>query len=361
MKRILAISGSSGGHIFPALAFLDSLGESKEIGALLVLPKKNIFNLLGNPSYQLRYISATSLSPGLSWSNLFACVRLIQGAFESAGLLLSFRPHVVVGFGSIVSVAMILLARILGIKTLIHEQNVVPGRANCFLAKFADRIAISFIESSGYFRRFRNKIILTGNPLRPALTFVDKARALDFFGLKPGKFTILVIGGSQASKRVNAAFLEALAGIADKSGLQVIHLSGIEGLELVEKTYEELGITARCFAFLDKMQYAYSCSDLIISRAGATTISEIIFFELAAVLIPYPYARGHQLANAKILEGAGTGIIVEEDALGTGILAKIIKGFLDNPERVRTMRFSYAYLKKADARNLFREAVLSFN
>ncbi|MFH0738898.1 MAG: undecaprenyldiphospho-muramoylpentapeptide beta-N-acetylglucosaminyltransferase [Candidatus Omnitrophota bacterium] len=361
MKRVLVISGSSGGHIFPALAFLDSLRESKEIEALLVLPKKNILNLSGNHSYQLRYISVTSLRPGLSWSNLLACVRFFQGTLESAGLLLSFRPHIVVGFGSIVSVAMILLARILGIKTLIHEQNVIPGRANRFLAKFADSIAISFIESSSYFTGFRNKIILTGNPLRPELISVDKARGLDFFDLKPGKFTILVIGGSQASKRVNAAFLQALVAIADKAGLQVIHLSGALELGRVERAYKELGVTSRCFAFLDKMQYAYSCSDLVISRAGATTISEIIFFELATVLIPYPYAYRHQLANAKALENIGAALIVEEDALETGMLTKVIKGFLDNPERIRAMRSSYAHLKKIDARGLFREAVLSLN
>ena len=166
--RILVITGASGGHIFPALGFLDILRDKyKDISTLLVLPRiNNIINQMQKFDYQVKYISVSSIKLNLDFKNFMAIFRFFKGTLESIVILLSFKPDIIVGFGSLVSVPMVMLAWLLRIKTLIHEQNVIPGRANRFLARFNDKIAVSFAETEGYLKKYKRKVVLTGNPIR---------------------------------------------------------------------------------------------------------------------------------------------------------------------------------------------------
>jgi UDP-N-acetylglucosamine--N-acetylmuramyl-(pentapeptide) pyrophosphoryl-undecaprenol N-acetylglucosamine transferase len=238
-------------------------------------------------------------------------------------------------------VPVIIFAWFLRINTLIHEQNVIPGRANMFLAMLADRIAISFPKTRDYFRRYGKKIAYTGNPIRPELTLKDKLEALNFFGFSNDKFTILVMGGSQGSHRINVEFQKAISGISRELGFQIIHLSGSRDYSFLKPRYNGLNTQVRLFDFLKPMHYAYSAADLVISRAGATTISEIIFFALPAILIPYPYARAHQFANARILEENGCAVIMAEEELSTGRLKSGIEYFMSHPDKMKNMRLAY--------------------
>ena len=360
--KVLAITGSSGGHIFPALGFLDTLNNKhKDIDILLVLPKRNITNPAGNFKYKLNYISISSIKLSLDFKNFTAILRFFKGSLESIVILLTFRPDVVVGFGSLVCIPMILFAWLLGMKTLIHEQNVIPGRANRFLAKFTDRIAISFAQTRDYLKDYKRKVVLTGNPIRKELKRIDKNKALDFFGFNSDKFTILVMGGSQGSHRINFGFLRAVSAIPDKSRFQVIHLAGIGDYALLKNSYKGLNINSRLFNFLESMQYAYSACDLVVSRAGATTIAEIIFFGLAAIIIPYPFAYRHQIANAKVLQTIGSGIIIQDNELDSDILSKNIENLINNPERIKAMRSYYDNVSGLNANDLLADAVLSLS
>ena len=358
--KVLAITGLSGGHIFPALGFLDTLNSKhKDIAILLVLPKKNITQQVGNLGYQRNYISVSSVKLSLDSKNFTAILRFFKGSWESIIILLTFRPDVVVGFGSLFCIPMILFAWLLGMKTLIHEQNVIPGRANRFLAKFTDRIAVSFAQTCDYFKGYKRKIIITGNPIRKELERIDKHKALDFFGFKSDKFTILVMGGSLGSRRINFAFLRAVSALSDKSGLQLIHLTGPADYDLLKNSYKDLNINSRLFNFLEPMQYAYSACDLAVSRAGATTIAEIIFFGLAAIVIPYPFAYRHQIANARVLESIGSGIIIQDNELDSDILRKNIENLINNSERIKAMRSYYGNISRLNANDLLAEAALS--
>ena len=360
--KVLTVTGSSGGHIFPALSFLDTLSNKhKDIDILLVLPKKNITHHRESLKYKLNYISISSVKLNFGFRNLGAILRFFKGSLESIIMLLIFRPDVVVGFGSLACIPMILFARLLRMKTLIHEQNVIPGRANRFLAKFTDRIAISFARTSDYFKGYTRKIIITGNPIRKELNRIDKNKALGFFGFRSGKFTILVMGGSLGSQRINSMFLKAVSAVPDKSGFQVIHLTGMADYDFVKDSYKDLNINSRLFNFLEPMQYAYSACDLVISRAGATTVAEIIFFGLAAILIPYPFAYRHQTANAKVLENIGSGIIIQDNESGSDIvLRKTIENLVNNPEGIKAMRSYYGNIFRLNANDLLAEAVLAF-
>ena len=366
--KILAITGSSGGHIFPTLGFLDTLNKKhKDIDVLLVLPShqkfwcESITHQVENLGYKLNYISISSIKLSLDFKNFTAILRFLKGSFESIFILLAFRPDVVVGFGSLVCIPMVLFAWLLGMKTLIHEQNVIPGRANRFLAKFTDRIAVSFAQTGDYFKAHKRKVVVTGNPIRKELNRIDKNKALDFFGFNSDKFTILVMGGSLGSHRINFAFLRAVSAMPDKLSLQVIHLTGPADYGLLNDSYKDLNINSRLFNFLESMQYAYSACDLLVSRAGATTITEIIFFGLAAIVIPYPFAYRHQIANAKVLETIGSGIIIQDNELGGDILRKNIDGLINNPERIKAMRSCYGNIPRLNANDLLAEAVLSLS
>ena len=360
--KVLVAAGSSGGHIFPAVAFLGTLrNKYKGIDLLLVLPKRVrtshlVYDL---HYYKVRYISVSPIAFRLDLRNFIAILRFFKGWFESLFLLFEFKPDMVVGFGSLDSVPVLLSAWLLRIKTLIHEQNVIPGRANRFLAKFADKVAVSFAETKDYLKINQEKIVFTGNPMRQGLKEIDRPAALRFFGFNDFKFTILVMGGSQGSQRINSCFLKAISTVPDKSRLQVIHIAGEKDRAALERSYKEIELNARVFTFLEQMQYAYSICDLAVSRAGATAIAELIFFRIPAIMIPYPFAYKHQFSNAEILEKMGTAVIIKDDQLDAAGLRQALDGLMHNPERLALMRSYYSGALKANTNDLLTQEALS--
>jgi UDP-N-acetylglucosamine--N-acetylmuramyl-(pentapeptide) pyrophosphoryl-undecaprenol N-acetylglucosamine transferase len=358
--KIIVTTGSSGGHIHPAVSFLDALGEKhKEIDALLVLPKRSRINQALLDKYRVKYISTSKIASGFKIKNITAILSFLKGAWESLCLVAVFKPDIVVGFGSRDSVAVLLSAWLFRIKTLIHEQNVIPGRANRLLAPFADKVAISFAETKDYLKLREARVIFTGNPIRRQLKRIDRQEAADFFGLDKNKFTILVMGGSQGSRHINAAFLRAVKELPQASSLQVIHLTGIKDFAAIEGGYKDLNIGAKVFEFLNPMQYAYSLADLAISRSGATSIAELIYFQLPALLVPYPFAYKHQLHNALVLENKGCAVIINDGELDTDRLSRVLDGLVHNPDKVRLMHAGYHDIPKANANDLLVNEVMS--
>jgi len=360
--KILVVTGSSGGHIFPALSFIEALKESdKKIDTLLVLPKKSLRQESLPASLKVKQISISVIKPGLGVGNLIALFNFFKGSFESLFLLLEYNPEVVVGFGSLNSIPLVLLAWIFRIRTLIHEQNVIPGRANRVLAKFADKIALSFSSTRDYLNVSREKMIITGNPIRKELKRIDRAEAFEFFGFNENKFTILVVGGSQGSHRINMCFLEAIANIPERSRFQVVHICGQMDFDLLLKKYEDLDLKFALYPFLNEMQYAYSAASLVISRAGATTVAELLNFGLPAIIIPYPYAYAHQSSNAQVLETMGVARIIKDDELDAQRLKQALLDLANNPEELKLMRLNFAVSIRPNAADLLIKEALSFN
>lgn len=356
--RIMAVAGASGGHIYPAVSFLDRL-KDKQIDTLLVLPKRIIKNKIVPSGFNVRYISASPIVLRSGFRVLLSALRFLKSLFESFFLLVEFKPDIVVGFGCIESVPLLFFAWLFRIKTLIHEQNVTPGRANKLLSLFVDKIAVSYSATEKYLKNCRSKIVLTGNPLRQELEKIEKKEAADFFGFSPDKFTVLVMGGSQGSRRVNSAFLKGISGIADKSKIQIIHLTGFGDYEALNKNYRDLKVESKIFDFFKAMHFAYSASDLVISRAGATSITEIIFFKLPAILIPYPYAYRHQQSNAMILHEKGSAIVIDDDNLDSGILEESLRSLISDPKRLKNMRAGYDGLSTDNAGELLVKEVMT--
>ncbi len=342
--KVLAVAGASGGHIFPAVSFLKEFKkEYPDSKALLVIPRRSETLDLVPEGFKIQYISICPLKAGIKPANCRALLNFIKGSFESLNLMFDFAPDAVVGFGGIESVPLVMLAWLFRLKTVVHEQNVLPGKANRLLAKFSDKVALSFLETREFLRLRPEKIIFTGNPACQRLPAVSKQEALNFFGLKQNKFTILVIGGSHGSHSINNAFLEAVTTMNDNYKLQVIHITGSEDYDYLSRRYKDLSINvnSKVFSFLKEMQYAYSASDAVVSRAGASTISELMRFKLPCVIIPYPYAYKHQMENAKILHSLGVADIIDDDESLDINLRSALEEFLNNAEKINSLRNNF--------------------
>lgn len=360
--RILIVTGSSGGHIFPALSLISELKEKqKNSEILLVLPKQNILASDLLPGINVKFIEVKAINFKLNINNFKNIFLFIVSFFRAISVLIEFRPDVVVGFGSILSVPVIFTAWIFRIKTLIHEQNLLLGKANKFLSFFVDKCAISFIETKKCLKMKEEKIIFSGNPIRKSMARIPKEEARQHFGLEQNKFTILVSGGSQGSKHINQAFVEFISSASLKNDIQAIHLCGQNDFLKLSQTYEKLNVKVKVFDFLEAMQYAYSAADVIISRAGATTIAELVKFHLPAILVPYPYAYQHQKENALYLARKNSALVVDDKDLTCHYLEEQIGLFLSNSDKLDLMRQSFDNIPSPAAEKRLAEEVLKLS
>ncbi|MCU0650816.1 MAG: UDP-N-acetylglucosamine--N-acetylmuramyl-(pentapeptide) pyrophosphoryl-undecaprenol N-acetylglucosamine transferase [Candidatus Omnitrophica bacterium] len=340
--KILAAAGSSGGHIFPALAFLDCVKSAyPDSGTLLVVPSTKLDRNIFSKGHPVRNTGVRAISRKVSLSNIRACAAFFKSFFQSAAILAEFKPDAVVGFGSIASVPVVICAWLMRIPVLIHEQNVIPGKANRLLIHICQKCAISFEQTAQFLGENGSKLVLTGNPVRRDLTVIDKAHAVEYFKLKPGIKTLLVMGGSQSSRKINFGFAQAFKKLGLQDSLQVIHLCGTIDKKELESEYGRDIAGVRLVEFMNDMQYAYSASDLAVCRAGATTIAELVKYRLPAVLIPYPYAQAHQTANAQVLEEAGCARIIQDSGLEEGTLLTALDGLLRTPRALENMRSGF--------------------
>lgn len=356
--RVLVVAGASGGHIFPALGLIQALKTTRrEIEILLVLSSRCLQKHISLNGYSARFISTVPIRPVFNFQNLHALWSFLKSIFESVFLMLEFKPDVVVGFGSIDSVPVVVCAWCARVKTLLHEQNVFPGRANRVLAHFVDRIAVSFDKTKAYLGK--SNIVCTGNPIRPGLGIIEKKEALRFFRFEAHKMTLLVMGGSQGSSKINQSFVKAVATHTFKAKLQVLHLSGLRDTSGLERAYKDAGIQARVFGFLQEMHYAYSACDAVICRGGATTISELEYFRLPALIIPYPFAFAHQVANAQVLVERGCAMVIKDEELDFENLREAIANNLCDRNKLDLMRARHTIGGSENANQLLAKEVFS--
>jgi UDP-N-acetylglucosamine--N-acetylmuramyl-(pentapeptide) pyrophosphoryl-undecaprenol N-acetylglucosamine transferase len=286
---------------------------------------------------------------------LWRCTRLWSRARRC---FRSFAPDVVVGFGGLVSAPVVLAARLRRrrIAALLHEQNAAMGRANRLLARWVDRVALSFPDTQA--RPGRTPAVLTGLPIRPAIGGAAREDAADRFGLNPDRPTILVLGGSQGARAVNRLMTRLLASLSpeERAQWQFVHLTGTSDEGMVRRAYAAAGATAWVAPFLGAMGAAYAHADLVIARAGASTIAELACCGIPAILIPYPFAGGHQRANASLVKACGAGVVVEESSAGPERVLGEVRRLLADPalrramgRRMRTLHASQATTRLSDA------------
>lgn len=345
MKFLITAAGS-GGHIYPALSLADKFKLKDDRAQIIFLSSrksidKKIFKQIAEEVFALDFISPQRKT-GVNHikfclKNLYFLLKFSKESIKAFFLIQSIKPDIVIGFGGIGSVSAILSARLLNIPCLIHEQNAVPGLANRLLGRFASKVATGFRESNKHFKT--TNIVFTGNPLRADLKKIDSSLARTTLDLDIEKFTILIVGGSQGAIFINDCFLSALGKLSEQKHrrLQVIHCCGSRNFININKKYENIKLKSRVFAYCDDMSSAYSAADLIIGRSGAATLNEICFFGKASILIPYPYAQAHQIANAQFMQEAQAATLINQNAMADSHIASLINLSMDQPQLLDAM------------------------
>lgn len=334
-KRLVIAGGGTGGHLFPAVAIAEEfLGRSEMNEVLFIGTRKGLeARLLPGLGFVLRTITVQGMKGKGAKGIARGLVKIPRGIAQSISILREFRPDVAVGVGGYASGPAVMAARWMGIRTAVAEQNAVPGFTNRVLGRFVDRVFLTFPDEEGRFAP--SKTIITGNPVRKG--FVQGIPGLS--KKREGTFSLLIFGGSQGARAINRAILESLRCLEDlKDRLSITHQTGISDLDEVKAGYRELGITGDIRPFITDMPAAYGAADLLICRAGATTIAEITAVGKASILIPFPFAvGGHQELNARVLADAGAAEMIREDALDGRTLAGVIRECAGHPERIRNM------------------------
>lgn len=339
MKKVLIVVGGTGGHIYPGIALAQNLAErNKDISFSFVTDKRQLaLNILKEKGYVVHSITSAPLPRKKFWHTCRFILKMAIGIAESIILLRKNRPTVIVAFGAYISVPVAIAAKILKITVILHEQNYFPGLANKFLTFIAKKVAVSYTASREYFPY--HKTILTGNPIRKELFEVSAEEGLKYFKLEKNKINILVFGGSLGSQSINLSILGILPYLEGiNNDIQFVHISGKKDFQRIIDEYSKFSYTARVYEYIEKMEYAYSIADIIIARAGATTIAEISALGIPSILIPYPAATSqHQFLNTKQLCNAGCAICYDEEILSGAGLAVRLAPLIKDSNRRREM------------------------
>ena len=332
--RVVITGGGTGGHLFPGIAIAEAFIEKRRNTKLLFVSIGNRFeqSVLSRAGFDLKGITAEGIKGRSLFMKLRSAVKIPKGIFDAIRILKSFRPDIVVGMGGYSSGPVGVAAWLLRIKVVLHEQNLQPGITNRLLSILADRIYVSFQHT--LIGRNPSKIKNTGNPVRRSL-LVSVGRQNETKAGKRsgnGKFTVLVLGGSQGAHSINMAVVDALALLEDKKRYFFIHQTGSEDESLVKDRYKKIGVKGRVKSFFHDMAAQYMAADLIICRAGATTVAEVTAAGRGAIFIPYPFAAdNHQALNAQALVDCGAAEVIFEQSLSGEILAGRIESLAENP------------------------------
>lgn len=349
--RVIIAGGGTGGHLYPGLSVAEEM-KSRGIASdiLFVGTEHGIeAKVVPKEGYAIRFVRAEGIVGKSPMQKVRALAALMLSLRDSRRILRSFMPDLVIGVGGYASAGTVFVAWATHVPTLLLEQNSVPGLANRLLAKLADAVAVTYQESLSWFPPGRT--FLTGNPVRRQMLRKDVRAAHALFSLHPDRFTVFIFGGSAGARSINKAVVEALPHLAKVRGrVQFLHQTGERDHTFVSAAYRSEGCRGTVVPFIYEMAEAYAAADLVICRAGATTLAELTAVGKPAVLIPYPYAAAnHQEHNARKLEDMGAARVILEKDLDGQVLASTIMELCDNEQLRREMQRASSAFGKADA------------
>lgn len=366
--RVIIAAGGTAGHINPALAIADKIvnvfPESKVlfVGTPLGMESK----LVKKAGYDFHGIKMAGIQRRLSLTNIKRNVKAVYyyaAAFPHVKKLIEeFKPDICVGTGGYVCGAVLREAARMGIKTVTHESNSFPGITTKLLSKTADRVFV-FSEDTLNHLKHREKCVITGNPLRNNIPIEEKAAARKRLGLRDG-FTILSLGGSLGANKINAAVAELMAWEQQRGGINHIHSYGGNGKDTFGGLLEEKGVDKSSDRlilkeYIDNMYTCMCAADLIVSRAGSMTLTEIMAIGRPSVLVPYPNAtENHQYYNAKTLQDADAAILREDKDLTGEWLIRTAEELYSNPLRLESMGVKARQMAKTDAADVILSEIL---
>ena len=314
MKRFIISGGGTGGHIFPAIAIADELKRRLPDAEILFVGAKDRMEMQKVPQagYPIEGLWISGLQRKLSWQNLLFPLKFISRLLKSRSIIERFKPDAVIGTGGFASGAVVKVAGQMGIPTFIQEQNSYAGITNKMLAKNTHKICVAYDAMEQFFPK--EKIVKTGNPIRDGLLNIREYRSegLSYFHLDSQRKTLLVLGGSLGARRINQLIEQQLP-LFEQLGMQVLWQCGKLYYEEYKKYNSE---QVRVLAFIDRMELAYAAADVIISRAGASSVSELCVVGKPVIFIPSPnVAEDHQTKNARAIADKQAAILLRESEL----------------------------------------------
>ena len=341
MKAVVT-GGGSGGHVYPAIAIADKIKERDPSSDVIYAAYGEfVEEKVPKTGYDLKIIDARRFEIR-SLKDPFSMVYHIgRGILQAKKLFKEYKPDVVIGTGGYACFPVIYAAHSLKIKCYIHEQNAFPGKANKKLAEYVDKVFLGFEEGGEYFHE-KEKLVYVGNPVREVFYNLSKNKARENLGIDKDDFTVFLFGGSLGAKALNDVGIELAKAMSERPNEKFIFGTGKDRYDEVMTAIKEQGITLgdniRITDYIDDMDNTIGSADLIISRAGALSISETLAAGRASILVPLPTAAGnHQYFNAKAVADEGAALMIEEKDLTAELLIETVNDLKENPDKLSEM------------------------
>ncbi|MCT4605364.1 MAG: undecaprenyldiphospho-muramoylpentapeptide beta-N-acetylglucosaminyltransferase [Marinisporobacter sp.] len=362
--KVLISGGGTGGHIYPAIAIANKIREEiKGVQIVFVGTKKGLESeLVPKAGYKLETITVSGFKRKLSIDTLTSIKDLFIGIKDAAKIIKKFKPDLVIGTGGYVCGPVVFIASLLNIKTVIHEQNVIPGMTNKILGKFVNKILVSFEESKEYFSS--NKIVVTGNPVRKDFIDVNKKACRRALRIDPDDFVVMAFGGSRGAKKINETMAKVIRNFNGQKDIRLILVTGSTHYEavlnMINKKNFKMRENIKVMEYVHDMAKYMGASDLVICRAGAITLAEVTAMGLPTILIPSPYvANNHQEFNAKVLEKNGASVLLTENELTDQKIIRLLNAFLSDKKSLKEMEVKSKELSKPNATDMIYTNILN--
>jgi UDP-N-acetylglucosamine--N-acetylmuramyl-(pentapeptide) pyrophosphoryl-undecaprenol N-acetylglucosamine transferase len=355
--------GGTGGHIYPAVAIADKIMRRQPDSEIIFIGARRGMekDIIPSRGYELRLLDITGFDRKKLYRNAGAVIGLLRACREIRGILREFKPDAVIGTGGYVSGPVIREAGKAGIRTYIHEQNAVPGVANRMAERYTEKVFVAFEEAKSGFKDM-SKTVVTGNPVRREFTACGIARYRERLGIKPHEFALLVFGGSLGARALNDALISASSALYAESDLRLFFVSGSRYYDDVVDALVSRGVLDgdrfRVMEYTDEMHVYMAAADLVISRAGALTVSEITACGRASVLIPSPNVAGnHQFFNAKAVADRGGALLIEEKDLNSARLLDTVLRLKNNKRLLNEMSAASEKFGRLDAADVIYDII----
>lgn len=357
MKYLFA-GGGTGGHIFPAIAIADEIRKLDDKAEILFIGAKGRIEekIVPSNNYKLETIDITGIDRSALRKNYKLPYKFVQALRRCRKIIKEFKPDVAIGTGGFASGPVIFMTTRMRIPSLIQEGNSFAGKTIRFLSSRVDKVVINFEETKNFLKRSDN-IVKIAHPVRSSLTMTDRKKALEIFELSEERKTIFIFGGSQGAKGINSA-IERIIKKLYENNLNIIWQTGKSDFERISIEFGYLSDRVKIREFIDNMESAYSASDLVICRAGITSIMEIAHLKLASILIPLPAsAENHQEMNARSLEEKNAAVVILQNDIEKNLFTKITD-LMNEDSSLQNLRSNVSQFADKDAaKKIAKEAI----
>jgi len=354
---LLFTGGATGGHLYPAIAIAEEISNYATCQIAFAGSRKGIeAKIIPEKGYPFYSIWISGMHRKQIISNLLLPMKILISLFQAAGIIATFKPEIIVGTGGYVSWPVLTAGILLRKKIVIQEQNQFPGLVTRIIAPFADSVHISYKSSEKYFRK-KSNLKVSGNPTRSDLENKKTEESYKYFQLDHNKHTLFIFGGSQGSLFINKIIIQYLPRLLEGTNVQILWATGEKWFEWIERETGKLS-QVHIYPYIKEMGCAYSACDLLICRAGATTIAEITRLGIPTIFIPLSTsAADHQVYNARMLAEAGAAEMILENEVDNKLI-RIVKDLLSDAERRKRIGRKAKSFSKPNAAEIIAKDIL---